>query len=124
MQRATQLSPALRYLSILGVILVASMASAAGHPKLSRELAGVAKGQPVKVIVQYHAPTESDFARAQTRAKDGMPPKRLSLIKSASLTVDSGSLSDFENDANVAHVSIDHQVFETEVPPFAVPIPM
>ena len=113
MKRVTKISSALRHLSLTGLVLLASMASAAGHPKLSRELAGVPKGQPVKVIVQYTAPTERDFARAQTRAKDGMSPKRLSLINSASLTVDSDSLSSFENDANVAHVSIDHQVFET-----------
>jgi serine protease AprX len=113
MQRVTKVTSIFRHLILAGLVLGTSMAWAAGPRKLSGELASVSKGQWVKVIVQYRVPTDRDFAQARTMAKSGAPTRTLSSINSVSLTVKSDSLSSFENNANVAHVSLDHQLFET-----------
>jgi serine protease AprX len=102
-----------RNLAFAGLLLGATFAMAAGPSKLSRELAAVPKGQWVKVIVQYQATTDQDMAQAQALAKSDEPTKRLDLIKSVSLTVQSDSLSTFESNSHVSHVSIDHPVFLT-----------
>ena len=78
-----------------------------------RSLASVPEGQWVKVIVQYQAPTEQDLADAEALAKSDEPTTRLGVINSVSLTVKSDSLASFENNPKVAHVSVDHQVFQT-----------
>ena len=113
MQRLSNLTSTFRYLTLAGLLLAASMASAAASRKLSEELNSIPKGQWVDVIVQYHASTEQDLFQAGTLARTGSSPKHLSLINSVALTVKSDSLSVLESNPNVAHVSVDHQVFAT-----------
>jgi serine protease AprX len=114
MRKVTKISSALRNLALSGLVLATSLAWGAATPrKLSRELASVPSGQWVRVIVQYANMTDRDFATAQSAGKRGVSARRLSLTNSAALTVSSDSLARFESDANVVHVSLDHQVFET-----------
>ena len=113
MKQIAKLSFALRHLAIAAVVLGASSAWAASHPKLSKELASARKGQWVDVIVQYSGVTDDDVAEAQSAGKPGKSARKLGLVNSVALTVDSGTLSKFENNNRVMHVSLDHQVFET-----------
>src|ERR1035438_9304189 len=112
MNRITK-SWALRHLAIAAIVLGASSGWAASHPKLSPELTSARSGQWVNVIVQYSGLTDRDFAQAQTVGKHGASPRRLPLINSVAMTVNSNSLAALENNNRVVHVSVDHQVFET-----------
>lgn len=113
MRQVSKMNSVSRNLAFAGLLLGATFAMAAGPSKLSKELASVPKGQWVKVIVQYDAPTDQDLADAEALAKSDEPTTRLGLINSVSLTVKSDSLATFDNNPKVAHVSIDHQVFQT-----------
>src|ERR1035438_3749027 len=112
MNRITK-SWALRHLAIAAIVLGASSGWAASHPKLSPELTSARSGQWVSVIVQYAGLTDRDFAQAQTVGKRGASPRRLPLINSVAMTVNSSSLASLESNIRVVHVSVDHPVFET-----------
>ena len=112
MKRITK-SWALRHLAIAAIVLGASSGWAATHRKLSPELTSARSGQSVNVIVQYSSLTNRDLAQAQTMGTRGATPRRLPLINSVALTVNSNSLAALENNTRVVHVSVDHQVFET-----------
>jgi serine protease AprX len=113
MKQVKKATLALRYLALVVVILGASMASAAGPSKLASDLATARRGQWVNVIVQYRTATRANLAHAQSLAKTGTALRTLPLINAVALTVKSDSLATLANNANVLHVSIDHQVFET-----------
>src|ERR1035441_411204 len=112
MNRITK-SWALRHLAIAAIVLGASSGWAATHSKLSPELTSARSWQWVNVIVQYAGLTDRDFAQAQTVGKRGAAPRRLPLINSVAMTVNSSSLASLESNIRVVHVSVDHPVFET-----------
>src|ERR1039457_464610 len=113
MNQITKASLALRHLAIAAIVLGASSAWAATHSEVSPELTSARSGQWVNVIVQYSGLTDRDFAQAQTVGKRGASPRRLPLINSVAMTVNSNSLASLEKNDRVVHVSVDHQVFET-----------
>src|SRR5271166_2218177 len=114
MQCFARVTSALRQIGLAGMILGASLASAAVPSKISADLASVKKGQWVNVIVQYKVPTTARvFARAQSLARTGTTLRNLSTINSVAMTVQSNSLAALANDATVAHISLDHQVFQS-----------
>ncbi len=82
-------------------------------PELSGLLAkakqGSAKGQTVRVIVQYkQVPTFSHYAAMQNRG--GHLRSRLHMIKGAAFTIPVSALPALEADPDVASVTIDHPI--------------
>src|ERR1700722_15787207 len=80
-------------------------------PELSGFLAkahqGTAKGQTVKVIVQYkQVPTAAHYATMQGRG--GRLHSKLHLIKGAAFTIPVSALAALEADPEIASVTIDH----------------
>jgi serine protease AprX len=82
-------------------------------PELSGMLAnakqGSARGQTVRVIVQYNSvPTSAHYAAMQNRG--GRLQSRLHMIKGAAFTIPVSALPALEADPNVASVTIDHPI--------------
>src|ERR1035441_7408817 len=80
-------------------------------PELSGLLAkahqGTAKGQTVRVIVQYkQVPTAAHYATMQGRG--GRLHSKLHMIKSAAFTIPVSALAALEADPEIASVTIDH----------------
>lgn len=114
MQRLSRVTSAFRYLALASVLVGASIASATAAPsKLSPQLAGVSKGQWVNVIVQYRTLTAQTLTQAQSMAKRGISPRKLSVINAVAMTIQASSLAALESNPNVAHVSVDNQVSQT-----------
>ncbi|HEY3972916.1 MAG TPA: S8 family peptidase [Candidatus Sulfotelmatobacter sp.] len=80
-------------------------------PELSGQLAkahqGTAKGQTVRVIVQYkQVPTPTHYATMQGRG--GLLHSKLHMIKGAAFTIPVSALAALESDPEIVAVSIDH----------------
>ena len=87
----------------------------AGSPRIAPELSGLlakahqgtAKGQTVKVIVQYkQVPTAAHYATMQSRG--GRLHAKLHMIKGAAFTIPVSALAALEADPEIASVTIDH----------------
>ena len=89
----------------------ATRASSRIAPELSGLLAkahqGLAKGETVKVIVQYkQVPTAEHYARMQSRG--GLLHAKLHMIRSAAFTIPVSALPALESDPEICAVTIDH----------------
>ena len=117
MGRTFRVTTLLRYFATLGLMLAANMASAAPEPvavrKIAEELATVPQGQFVNVIVQYRQSTDQDVTQARSLAQDQAPLRYFPHVGAAAFTVRSEDLATLENNPHVAHVSLDHKVFQT-----------
>ncbi len=68
---------------------------------------GTAKGQTVRVIVQYkQVPTEAHYATMKSRG--GLLHAKLHMIKGAAFTIPVSALPKLEADPEIASVSLDH----------------
>jgi serine protease AprX len=85
------------------------------HDRIASELSdllvkahnGSARGQTVKVIVQYrHIPTAAHYSTM--RGRGGLLQTKLHMIKSAAFTIPVSALAALEADPEVASVTIDH----------------
>lgn len=76
---------------------------------LAKAKQGSAKGQTVRVIVQYkQAPTQAHYSAMQNRG--GRLHARLHLIRGAAFTIPVSQLPALEADPEIASVSIDHSM--------------
>lgn len=74
---------------------------------LTKAHQGVARGQTVRVIVQYkQVPTAAHYAKMQSRG--GFLHAKLHLIKGAAFTIPVSALPALEADPEIASVTIDH----------------
>jgi serine protease AprX len=108
----------LSFLFMLAALLAFAQANAAAaaHPsRIAGELSGLlakakqgsAKGQTVKVIVQYRtAPTNAHYATMHKRG--GRLNAKLHLIKAAAFTIPASALPLLEADPEIVSVTIDH----------------
>lgn len=76
---------------------------------LARARRGSAKGETVRVIVQYkHVPTQAHYSAMQNRG--GRLHARLHMIRSAAFTIPVSQLPALEADPEIESVSIDHSL--------------